>query len=227
MSGKLIVIEGTDGSGKATQTRILITRLKREGHKVISFSFPQYGKPSAKKVEDYLKGAYGDPTTLDPYVASDFFAKDRLDLAVTIRKYIDAGYLVVLDRYVDSNIGHQGGKIADPQERAKFVEWVYQLEYETNGIPKPDLVIVLRVPAAVAQQRVSQKEARQYLAGATHDGHESNLRHLENAEAAYLWLVQRYPKNHELIECTVDGVQLPPEKIHEKIYEALKQKGVA
>lgn len=223
--GKLIVIEGTDGSGKSIQTKLLIERLQKDGSLVASTSFPQYGKKSAGPVEEYLNGKYGSISEIGPYVASLFYAIDRFALSRELRQRLDEGYILVLDRYVDSNAGHQGGKIKDPPEREKFMEWLYDLEYRILSVPKPDLVIILHVPAAIGQKLVLQKQQRLYLeAGKTQDAHESDLEHLKNAEAAYLWLAKKYPQDHIIIECVENGTLLPPEVIHEQLLEIVKQK---
>ncbi|MEK7192443.1 MAG: thymidylate kinase [Patescibacteria group bacterium] len=212
--GKLIVIEGTDGSGKKTQTQLLIKKLKEEGRGIFTFSFPQYGKKSAGPIEEYLAGRYGKSDSVDPYVASVLYAVDRFDVSQKIQASLNKGETGILDRYTDSNIGHQGGKISDPQERAKFAEWDYNLEYAILKIPKPDLVIILRVPAELAQKLALQRGAG--------DGHEVDLNHLKNAEAAYLWLANRNPENHKVIDCVKNNKLLSPEEIGLKVYEMVK-----
>ncbi|TSC81400.1 MAG: thymidylate kinase [Parcubacteria group bacterium Gr01-1014_19] len=220
--GKIIVIEGTDGSGKGTQAKILRERLTSKGFSVVGFSFPQHGEPSAVPVDQYLNGAFGDPDKVDPYLASTLFALDRSAAKNKLKEIRETGKIGVLDRYVDSNAGHQGGKISDPKEREKFLAWLYDLEYRQLGIPKPDLVIILRVPPRISQEMIAKKAAREYLLAGTHDGHENNLRHLENAEAAYIWLAQHDPEIHRLIECS-DGSQLfPPEQIAEMIWREVE-----
>ncbi len=226
--GKLIVIEGTDGSGKKTQANLLITRLKKTGLKVVSISFPQYGKKSAGLVEEYLNGKYGPSNNVDPYVASLFFALDRFDLATELKRRLNEKYIVILDRYVDSNAAHQGGKIKDKKARAHFLAWLYDLEYKILGIPKPDLTVILRVPAKMGQALVSQKTQRLYIEGGkTHDGHEANLKHLSAAESAYIWLARKFPKDHVVIECTKGNKLLPPEKIHEKVWNIIKNEALS
>lgn len=220
MFGKLIVIEGTDGSGKGTQLELLKKRLDAEGVSNVNFSFPQYGKKSAGPVEEYLNGKYGEPNELNPYAASIFYAMDRFDLSREIRDALKEK-LVILDRYVDSNAGHQGGKISNPEEREKFVEWLYDLEFRILGVPRPDLVVILHVPAEIGQQLVAKKVARSYLEKGTHDKHEGNLEHLKNAEASYLWLAEQHPQDHKIIECVEDGKILAPEVIHQKVYNLI------
>ncbi|HDH07740.1 MAG TPA: thymidylate kinase, partial [Candidatus Moranbacteria bacterium] len=143
--GKFIVIDGTDGSGKATQTKLLVERLKNDGHDVEIADFPQYGKKSAGLIEKYLNGKYGSAEEVGPYRASIFYACDRYDASFKIRKAVEEGKIVISNRYVTANMGHQGGKIKDPEERKKYFNWLYNLEYETFSIPRPDLNIILHV----------------------------------------------------------------------------------
>src|SRR3989338_3647825 len=141
--GKLIVIDGTDGSGKATQTKLLVDRLNRENHPTVTISFPQYGAKSAGPLEAYLAGKYGSANEVGPYRASILYAVDRYDASARISEDLGNGKIVVADRYVLSNMGHQGGKIAGEQERRKFYAWEDELEHELFHIPRPDLNIIL------------------------------------------------------------------------------------
>ena len=221
--GKLIVLEGTDGSGKGTQLKLLMERLEKEGIKATSLAFPQYGKKSSGPIEEYLNGKYGTPDEVSPYAASLFYAIDRFDVSKEIKVRLGEKYLVVLDRYVDSNAGHQGGKIKDPKEREKFTEWLYDIEYRILGIPKPDLVIILRVPAEIGQKLVAQKQQRPYLdGGKKSDAHEADLSHLKASEESYLWLARKFPKDHFIIECMEGGELLTPETVHQKIWEKIR-----
>lgn len=207
-------MEGTDGSGKKVQTKLLAERFLELKKPVYTASLPQYGKKSAGPSEEYLNGKYGDADAINPYAAAVLYASDNFDLSYEVRAALAEGKTVIMDRYVDFNVGHQGGKIKDEKERKKFLDWLYDLEYRILGLPKPDAVFVLAVPAAMAQQ----------MSRLHKDIHEKNLAHLMNAEAAYRWLTKLYPDDHFLVEC-VDGNQLlPPSDIHEKIYSVLKEK---
>lgn len=213
----LIAFEGTDGSGKGTQAKLLHDRLNREGFAAEVLSFPQYGKKSAGPVEEYLNGTYGK---IDAYAAAVLFAVDHFDGTQTIRGFQDDGKIVILDRFLLSNFAHQGGKIPE-SEREKFVEWLKVLEHTTLQIPVPDQTLLLHVPSALGQSLVAKKVQRQYLGGGTHDLHEADLSHLERAEAMYLWLAQRDP-SITLIECVEDGKLLTPEDIHGKVWKAVR-----
>lgn len=215
--GKLIVIEGTDGSGKKTQAALLIERLQKEGLKAVSKSFPQYGTKSAGPVEEFLSGKYGSPVEGNPYASSVFYAVDRFDLSQELKKLLAEGLIVILDRYVDSNVGHQGGKIKDPKEREKYVEWLYDFEYKILGIPRPNLTLILHVPAEINEKLIPQKQTLFNV----EKSHELGLEHLKNTEASYLWLAKKYPEDHMVIECIEDEALLSPEKIHEKVWDTI------
>lgn len=220
--GKLIVIDGTDGSGKKTQTALLLSRLQKEGYNALTLSFPQYGKKSAGLVEEYLNGKYGRPDEVSPYAASLFYALDRFDLSSDIRRALNERKIVVTDRYVTANAGHQGGKIKDMSERKKFVSWMYHVEYDILQIPRPDLVVILHVPAEIGQELVLEKQQRLYLEKSKiQDIHEADFEHLKAAENSYIWLVRQFPKDHKIIECVEEGELLSPKAIHEKLWQVI------
>lgn len=221
MTGQLIAIEGTDGSGKGTQIALLADRLRSEGRSVSTFAFPQYGKKSAGLVEEYLNGAYGKPDNIDPYAGSLFFALDRFDASSKIREAVERGDIVLLDRYLDSNVGHQGGKIRDESQREKYAAWLYDLEFRILKNPRPDITLVIHVPPSVGQELIKKKTQRAYIEGGkTHDMHEDDLTHLLHAEEAFLWLVRRSPNTHKLIESYSDRL-LTPQEVHEKVWDAI------
>jgi len=215
-NGKLIVIDGMDGSGKTEQTRLLIERMAREGIAVEQISFPRYGKKSCGPVEEYLSGKWGSPEAVGPYRASVFYAVDRWaafregDLSP-----LELGVHMIANRYVASNKGHQGSKIADPAERLAFFQWNDELEHGVFGIPRPDLNVILHVPAEVSLKLLAKR-------GRPPDAHE-NLEHLKAAEATYLEIA-RTLQGFALIECaTPDGKDiLPLEDIHEMVWSAVR-----
>lgn len=221
--GKFIVIDGTDGSGKATQTDLLVKKIKKSGQKVEVFDFPQYGKKSAGLVEEYLNGKYGSAQEVGPYRASIFYACDRYDASFKIRKYLKEGRVVISNRYVTANMGHQGGKIINPKERKKYFDWLYELEYKIFGIPKPDLNIILHVDAAIAQKLVGRKGARSYIKGKNkRDLHEGDLKHLRDAERVYLEIAKSLP-NFRLIKCTEEQNIMTRGKISELVWKDVKR----
>ncbi len=213
-----IILDGIDGSGKSLQTNLLIKHLKTTGHKVALISFPQYGRKSAGPIEEYLNGVYGAAKEVGPYRASILYAVDRFAAASKIRAWLKQGKIVVANRYVASNMGHQGGKIKNAAERKKFFLWNDNLEYKTFGIPRPDLNIILHVQPDIAQKLVDKKGARAYLKGAKRDIHEADIKHLYHAEQTYLEIARLFPK-YKLVECVADNQILPIATIHEKIWK--------
>ena len=221
--GIFILIEGTDGSGKTLQTGLLIKRLKKLNKKVEQISFPQYGQPSAFLVEKYLNGEFGSASEVGPYRASILYAVDRFAAANQIRKWLKQGKIVIANRYVASNMGHQGGKIKDAKKRRQYLDWVYDLEYNILGIPKPDVNLILHVTAKISQQLVDKKGERKYLKGKKRDIHEDDLNHLRDAEQAYLEINKRYPE-FKIIECVENNKILPPQIIHQKIWQIIENR---
>lgn len=222
MAGKFIVIEGTDGSGKGEQTVRLIKRIKDLGREVSPFDFPRYSEPSAWFVTQFLNGNFGTINEVGPKTASLFYALDRYAAAPAIRAALGADAIVISNRYVASNLGHQGSKYDDRDERKKYFEWNYDLEYGINKIPKPDLNIILHVPAAIAQELVDKKVERQYLVGKKRDLHEADIDHLKRTEETYLQLAQLFPNDFTVVECVENGTLLSIEDVHEKVWGVAK-----
>jgi dTMP kinase len=190
--GVFIVIDGTDGSGKATQTELLVKKIRQSKRKVAYIDFPQYGERSAAMVEDYLNGKYGSADEVGPYRASLFFASDRFAASFKISKWLSEGQVVIANRYTSSNMGHQTGKIKGKAARDKFLNWLKELEFKIFAIPKPDLTILLYLDPEIGQQRVDKKGYRSYLKGTKRDIHEADLKHLNNAANAYLYVARKY-----------------------------------
>ena len=221
-SGTFIVIDGTDGSGKATQTNLLFEKLKKEGYQVEVADFPQYGAKSAGLVEEYLNSKYGTAKEVGPYRASIFYACDRYDASFKIKQWLSKGKIVIANRYVTSNMAHQGGKIANQLERKAFFEWLQKIEYEIFAIPKPDLNIILHVDAQIAQKLVDFKGHRDYINGHRRDLHEADLEHLHEAEKIYLEIASTFP-GYKLIECTENDLIMSREKIHSLVWQEVMQ----
>jgi dTMP kinase len=224
-TGKLIVIEGTDGTGKATQTELLINKLREQGHEVAHFDFPQYGKNVfARAVASYLRGEFGTATEINPYLASFAYAGDRSLMKNKIKKQLEKGSIVVLNRYTTANMGHQGGKIKDKEERKKFIAWLKELEYGEEGynIPKPELVLLLYLDPGIAQGLVDKKARREYTEGEKRDGHEDDINHLRDAAKTFLEVAEEEP-DWKVINCNnqaKDGI-LSRKQIHEKIWDVV------
>lgn len=225
--GKLIVIDGIDGSGKATQVKLLAKRLKKEGVKIKTIDFPRYGKNFfGTLIGEFLSGKYGDFIAVAPHIASTLYAGDRFESSKQIRKWLDEGYTVLADRYVSANQIHQGGKIADRAERKVFLEWLDKMEHGVFMIPRPDLVIYLDVPFEVSkewlQQKVAQRKKAAYLKGAR-DVAEDNLMHLEHSRNGALELAKSH-KNWVKIQCCEGMVCMLPEGVHEEVFKVVKKK---
>ena len=223
--GNFIVIEGTDGSGKTKQFEKLVSRLCKEGRKVAKFDFPQYDKPSSYFVREYLNGNYGTAYEVGPKKGSLFYAVDRFDAGFSIRKAEKAGKICISNRYIGSNMGHQGGKISTKKRRKEYFKWLNELEFGILGIPKPDLNIILHVPAEIAQKLVDNKSAnmRRYANGKKRDIHEADIKHLKHAEIVYLEIAKLFPKNFIVVECVEKGRLLSIDEIHEKIWKIVKK----
>lgn len=219
--GKFIVIDGSDGSGKTTQIEYLLKRLKKENYKVNSLDFPQYGKKSAYFVENYLNGIYGKADEVGEKLASLFYALDRFDAKAFANEKLDQGINIIVNRYVSSSAGHQGGKISDPERRKRYLDWLYDLEYNVCGIPKPDLNIYLHVPWEMGQRLVDKKEARDYINGKKRDIHEEDSEHLKRAQQSYMDLVRKEP-NWVRIDCIENGKLMSREDIHEKVWSVVR-----
>lgn len=218
-SGKFIVLEGTDGSGKTAQFKKLVARLKTKGFEVATVDFPQYASSSSYFVREYLNGRYGGWKEVGPYKASVFYALDRFDVSRKIKKWLEMGKIVVANRYVASNMGHQGAKISERPKRIKFLKWLDEFEHEILEVPHPTLTVVLHVPAEIAQALVDKKGAREYIGGVKRDIHEADLKHLKQAEQVYLEITKLFPKDFRLIECVKNGKLLTIEEIHERVWK--------
>ena len=217
MKGKLFVIEGVDGSGKATQTDLLYQALQNEGKTVRKISFPNYDSPSSSLIKMYLNGEFGtDPQAVNAYATSVFFAVDRFaSFRTDWHSFYEAGGIIIADRYVTSNLVHQAGKIEDVAEKERYIQWLSHLEYDIFGLPRPDCVIFLDMPPAYSlrlrQQRNTLKQ------GLTHDIHEEDQGYLyqayENATA-----IAQHQAWH-VINCVADYEIRTIEEIHQEIMQ--------
>ncbi|HZJ40951.1 MAG TPA: dUTP diphosphatase [Candidatus Saccharimonadales bacterium] len=220
-SGKFIVIDGTDGSGKTTQLNLLKAKLEEEGYAVAVADFPQYNTKSAGLVEEYLSGKYGQADAVDPYKASIFYAVDRYDASQKIKRWLGEGKIVLANRYTSASLGHQGCKIDNPLERKVFFNWLYDLEYKIFEIPRPDLTIILQVEPEISFQ-LAHERAREDWVGKTNDIHENDFEHLKKAEQVYIEIANSLP-GFRLIKCTHNGQILSRESIHFLVWLAANQ----
>ena len=225
--GKLIVIEGMDGSGKTTQIDLLMKRFDEEKKGAVVLDFPNYSTPTGKIVRRYLDGEFGPANDIPAKVASIFYAEDRFASKKFIHEELDKGNITILDRYVESSMGHQGGKIRDRAEREDYVKWLEDLEYGNFSLPRPDAVVFLHMPQVVSRELMLNRETKpEFHPGKTSvdglDGHESSKEHMTNAEESYLHLAELF--GWITIRCAPDGTMdslKTPEEIHKEIWEKL------
>ena len=218
--GKIIVIEGTDCSGKETQSKILEDKLKSMGKKCIRFSFPMYDTPTGKIIGDnYLgKNELGHSLfkegaiNVDPRVVCLYYAADRKYNMSKIEEYLKQEYYVILDRYTTSNLAHQGSKIKDKDERFNMYQWIDKLEYWLLKLPKPDKTIFLHVPYKYSMELMRQRTQLEEP--------EKSKDHLQSAEEAYLELVELY--NWDKIECVRNEKLRSIEDINYEILNIIK-----
>jgi len=223
--GKLIVIDGTDGSGKATQTGLLIKHLKRDGYKVKVVDFPEYySNFFGKFIGHCLSEQYYNFVKTHPKIASVLYAADRFESKGKIEKWLKDGYMVVANRYASANQIHQGGKIKNTKKRASFLKWLAEMEYEVFKIPQPDAVFYLSVPIPVVLKLIRDRDngyARAYLRK-KNDVHEKDINFLQNSRKSALWL-SKTQKGWIKIECVKNGVLDTRDNIHNQIYAKVKK----
>ncbi len=220
--GKFIVIDGIDGSGKATQTKLLLDRLAKEGYKTATIDFPQYYKNFFGKMTGrYLSGEFGKADEVSPYLASVLYALDRWESKDYILKKINEGRIVVCDRYASANMIHQGGKIKNKKKRKELLKWLAEMEFDIFKIPKPDLIIFLDVPHNISQKMVGKKDKRAYIKGKKKDIHEKDKNHLMNARKQALELAEKN-KNWIKIDCMKNGKMMSVEDVGDLVWEKIE-----
>ena len=203
MAGKIIVIEGTDCSGKETQSKLLEERLKEKGKKCVKFNFPMYDTPTGQIVGGSYLGRKEIGESLfkegavkvDPHVTCLYYAADRKYNWYKIQEYLDKYYFVILDRYTLSNLALQGSKNTDKDERFNMYQWIDKLEYWLLGLPKPDKTVFLHVPAEKTLELLKNRKLI--------DEHEKSPEYLRNVEESYIELSELY--NWDRIECIKNG----------------------
>ena len=217
--GKLIVFEGTDGSGKATQSKLLLERLQKEGVLCRPLTFPRYGNPSCAPVEEYLHGAYGArPGDVNAYAASTFYAVDRYaSYKQDWGSYYENGGVLIADRYTTSNAVHQASKLPDGERRA-YLKWLFDFEYRLLELPEPTLVFYLDVPTEITEKMMRKREAQ---TNTTADIHEQDEAYLRACRLAAQKTVDECGWHR--IDCSKDGQMRTIEDIHEEIYRCVKE----
>lgn len=220
--GKFIVIDGSDGAGKKTQSDLLINRLKDLGKEVAYYDFPQYSSTFfGAMVGRYLNGEFGKADEVNPYLCSLLYAGDRFQAKANMIKDLEAGKIVVSNRYTQSNMAFQAAKIKDGKEKKKFLEWLNELEFGVYQIPKADAVVYLYMPYAVSQKLVSNKSARDYTKMKL-DIHEKDTDLLKRVEKEYLQLAK---DNSEWIkvDCWENEQIMTPNQISDIVFKALEK----
>ncbi len=219
MSGKLIVFEGTDGSGKATQSTLLFQRLQQEGFPAKKIDFPRYGKPSAAMVEEYLHGNLGKrPEDVNAYAASMFYAMDRYaSYRQDWGEFYKSGGIIIADRYTTSNAVHQASKLAQ-DARAEYLEWLFDLEYHLLELPRPDLVFYLNMPVEITQKMMRKREQE---TGTTADIHEQDAEYLKKCQENALDVAVKC--GWKMISCEAGGQPKKIETIQQEVWKAAKE----
>lgn len=212
--GKLIVFDGPDGSGKATQTKLLVKRLKENGIRVRTLDFPQYASNFfGKLLYECLHGKQKGFSMLDPHITSVLYAADRFESKKTIEQWLHDGYTVILDRYVSANQIHQGGKISDARKRTKFLSWLDMMEYDIFSIPRPDLVLYLSMPVEFSLDLLRREKES--------DSVESDRTYLENSARTAEWLSKK--QGWIKISCVSKNVLRLIDDIHEEVFDVVKK----
>ncbi|MBI4058492.1 hypothetical protein HY408_01865 [Candidatus Gottesmanbacteria bacterium] len=223
--GKLVVIEGSDGSGKGTQLALLVNYFKKTHIPHATLDFPQYYKTFfGRWIGRFLKGEFGRIEDLPPYLLMFPYAADRWQAKGDIEKWITEGKVVLSNRYTGSN-AYQAAKLL-PKERERFTDWSFEMEYEAFGIPREDLVIFLYVPFTVSQKLLDTKKARKYMGNHKRkDIHEANKVLMREVEKIYLDFAKRF-RHWVKIDCVRNGAMLTKTEIHQRILMILKGKKI-
>lgn len=221
--GKIIVIEGTDSSGKETQTKLLFERIKKEYGKTIKISFPNYNSPACEPVKMYLAGDFGtDATKINPYPVSTMYAIDRYaSFKQEWEKLYNDDYIIITDRYVTSNMIHQASKLENIEEKEEYLKWLEDLEYEKIGIPRPDRVIFLKMP--IEKAKLLMEKRKNKITGETKkDIHEVNESYLKKSYDNACGISEKYKWLE--IECVDENNNIKTiEEINNEIFEKIKK----
>ena len=220
--GKLFVIDGTDGSGKQTQFQKLQESLTKDGIDYKVVSFPNYDSPSSSLVKMYLSGEFGENAKeISPYIASTFYAADRYATFQTgYKKYYEDGGIILADRYTTANMVHQAGKIKDEKEREKFLNWLWDFEFNLYDLPVPSEVFFLNMPIENAVDLIKNRENK-FTHQDKKDIHERDINHLKDAYEAACDVSKKY--NWYEIKCVKNNEIRTIEDIHQEIYNEVKK----
>lgn len=224
--GKLIVIDGGNGSGKTTQAQLLINYLKKNKISVKSVDFPQYYSSfHGKIVAKFLRGEFGALDQVSPYLSSLAFAVDRASIKREMDDFLAKGGYIVANRYATSSLAHQSAKFTDVKKQNEFLNWLYDLEYKVHKIPKENIVIYLYVPVDFGKKLTAKKGERAYLKGQSEDIEEKDHNYRVATEKMYLQLAKQY-KHWYKINCVENNNLLSPEIIHQRIISTLQKEKI-
>lgn len=220
--GKIIVIEGIDGAGKSTQTKLLIQRCRSEGIKTFSIHFPQHGESVfGNLIDEYLRGEFGDVASLNPYLISTLYAGDRFEAKAKLEDALAKNHLVILDRYLTSNIAYQRSKLDTLEERRSYLTWLRNLEHQIFQIPQEDLVIFLDLPPEESQRLMNMKDLRSYTNGVVLDQIEQNSDFLKRSYRSYVEAIneENHWKKVSCLEYGTTGLLRSIDEIHEDVWQ--------
>jgi len=226
---KFVAIEGLDGCGKSTQIALLTEYLDSKGVKYKYLHFPRTEAPIyGEMISRFLRGEFGDVTNVNPYLVALLYAGDRENAKHIIREWLSQNYLIIVDRYVYSNMAFQCAKAKTLSEKERLKKWILELEYGYNTIPSPNISIFLYVPFEFIVSKLNNKRGgidRAYLNG-KEDIHESSIELQKKVETEYLKLADQY-KDFHVVNCsTKDNKILPPQQVSGKIIDVLNSKSV-
>jgi dTMP kinase len=211
----LIIIEGIDGSGKSTQTKLLVNKLQKNGYKTATLNFPQYQQFFGRAVKRFLQGEFGQISQVNPYLPSVLYAMDRWQTKERLQKWLKQKKIVVLNRYTTSNLVHQTIKLPTSKQQ-QYINWLEKMEYQILGLPKPDLVIYLYLPYQLSYALIKKR-------GNKKDIHEADLNHLKAASAQGLKLATAR-RNWYVVNCNHGEKILSKSQIAEKVWNIVKIK---
>lgn len=221
--GKLFVIDGTDSTGKATQTDLLVQNFQKRGYKTEIVDFPRYQDNIwGYLIGLYLKRKFGDPVKISPYLASILYAMDRFLARKKMYQWLREGKIIISNRYTTSNQIHQAVKIADALKRLKFMRWLDKFEYSFLGIPRPTAVIYLDVPIEISQKLLLSKTQRQYLGNQKKDGHEENIDYQRRCSEQGRFAAGEF--GWHIVNCAEHDWIMPAEKIADFVWQEIEKR---
>ncbi len=219
--GVFIVIEGTDSSGKATQSKILAEKLEKEEKKILKVEYPNYKSNSSAIVKMYLNGEIKEkPEEINPYAASAFYAVDRyISYEKEWKEFYNNGGIIIADRYTTSNMIHQAAKIENGEEKESYLKWLWEFEFEKMGLPIPDKVIFLNMPYEYSEKLIKNRENK-ITGGQEKDIHEKNEQYMKKSYENACFIAEKY--GWEKIDCVFGGEIRNIEEIAEEVYQKIK-----